>query len=76
MDYTENFDDYDLDYEIQYIAFMLKLLDPYIVFDLFKDNDDSLSGQETLTISAPTSTNSFICLIVPSISVVKVFVID
>ena len=40
MKYSLNFDDYDLDYEIQYIEFMLKLLDPYIVFELFKDNDD------------------------------------
>ena len=44
MKYTVNFDDYDLDYEIQYIEFMLNLLDPYIVFELSKDNDDNHSS--------------------------------
>src|SRR6056300_968164 len=37
---------------------------------------DSSSGHETLTISAPASSKSFICLIVPLTSVVKVLVID
>ena len=37
---------------------------------------EASSGQDTLTISAPDSPNAFIWLIVPEISVVKVFVID
>ena len=32
MKYSLNFDDYDLDYEIQYIEFMLRILEPYITF--------------------------------------------
>ena len=42
----------------------------------FKALVDSLSGQETLTISAPASCKECIYFIVPLISVVKVFVID
>ena len=45
-------------------------------YDFFRDKEDSLSGQDTLTISAPASVKSFICLIVLFTSVVKVLVID
>ena len=39
-------------------------------------NVELSSGQETLTISAPSSVISFICLIVALTSVVRVLVID
>ena len=42
----------------------------------FKALDDASSGQETLTMSAPSSWISIICLIVDLTFVVNVFVID
>ena len=46
----------------------------FVIF--FKALVDSSSGQETLIMSAPASSSSLICLIVPLWSVVRVFVID
>ena len=74
------------------ILFQNKELKQVFVDELFKINQtigtetsfeisfnalvESSSGQETLTISTPACSKFWICLIVPFISVVKVFVID
>ena len=50
-----NLEDYDISYEIQFIALMMTVLEPYINFNLEKDkiykkNDDSI-GEEEMTKS-------------------------
>ena len=64
--------------EIKTIHVLLAILldENNIVTISFKHFVESSSGQDTLTISAPASSNDCICLMVPLISVVKVLVID
>ena len=45
-----NLDDYDLDYELQYVQLFTKLLEPYIKFEIIQDSRKIGVGANHLNI--------------------------